>query len=207
MINALKFFPVSNGEDFRDLLLATAESPPNAPKPTKLDRFVAAHPTVSAANATVHTPDSFASEEYYGVNAFVFVSKEGARQAFRYHLVPERTVHLDAAEAAKKAPDFLIDELPQRLQKGPVIFHLKAQLAEQGDPTSDPTKPWPDGRKQVDLGTVTISKVVANSLEAQKSLLFLPSALTDGIEESDDPLIDLRSAAYAISFSRRNPGG
>jgi len=33
--------------------------------------------------------------------------------------------------------------------------------------------------------------------------LFLPTALIDGIEASDDPLIQLRGAAYAVSFSRR----
>jgi catalase len=36
-------------------------------------------------------------------------------------------------------------------------------------------------------------------------LFFLPGQLTDGIEQSDDPLIDVRNAAYAVSFSRRNP--
>jgi len=133
------------------------------------------------------------------------VNKAGEKQAFRYRLVPERSVHLDAAEAAGKAPDFLIDELPQRLKSGPVTFHLKAQLAAPGDPTNDATKPWPDDRKAVDLGVVTIDKAAANSLEAQKQLLFLPGALTDGIEESGDPLIDVRDGAYAVSFSRRNP--
>jgi catalase len=36
-------------------------------------------------------------------------------------------------------------------------------------------------------------------------LLFLPGQLIDGIEPSDDPLIDARTSAYAVSFSRRNP--
>ena len=36
-------------------------------------------------------------------------------------------------------------------------------------------------------------------------LLFLPGQLTDGIEQSDDSMIDVRNGAYAISFSRRNP--
>jgi catalase len=205
VINALKFFPVANATDFRDLLLAVAASPPDAPKPTKIEQFVAAHPSVAAANATVKTPDSFANEDYYGVNAFVFVSKAGQKQAFRYHLVPEHSVHLDPAEAAKKSPDFLTEEMQERLKKGPVTFHLKAQLAAPGDPTNDATKPWPDDRKTVDLGIVTLTKAAENTLEAQKPLLFLPGQLTDGIEESDDPLIDLRNAAYAVSFSRRNP--
>ena len=114
VINSLKFFPVSNGADFRDLLLALAASPPDAAKPTKFDQFVAAHPTVPAAFATVATPDSFADEEYYGIDAFVFVNKAGERQAVRYQMVPERVVHLDAADAAKRAPNFLMDELPER---------------------------------------------------------------------------------------------
>jgi catalase len=205
VINSLKFFPVSTGEEFRDLLLALVASPPDAAKPTKFEQFVASHPSVPAAFATVATPDSFADEEYYGVDAFVLINKAGARQAVRYQMVPEHVVHLQPADAAKRSPDFLMEELPKRLQSGPVTFHLKAQLAAAGDPTKDPAKAWPADRKVVDLGVLTIDKVVPNSLDAQKALLFLPSQLTDGIEPSDDPLIDVRSAAYAVSYSRRNP--
>jgi catalase len=35
-------------------------------------------------------------------------------------------------------------------------------------------------------------------------LLFLPDQLTDGIEASNDPPIDVRDGAYAESFSRLN---
>jgi integrase len=37
--NSLEFFPAGTGEDFRDLLLAIIVSPPDAPKPTKLEQF------------------------------------------------------------------------------------------------------------------------------------------------------------------------
>jgi catalase len=203
VINALHFFPVSNGADFRDMFLAIADSPPDAPKPTKLDRFMAAHPNVKAANAAVATPLSFANEEYFGVNAFVFVNKDGARQPFRYHMTPERVAHLTTDEAANKAPNFLIDEIQERLKKGPVTFHLKAQLAEPSDQTSDGSKPWPDDRKQVDMGELTIASVAPDSQEEQAKLLFLPGQLPDGIEQSGDPMIDIRNAAYPISFARR----
>jgi catalase len=204
VINSLKFFPVATGEDFRDLLLALAASPPDASKPTKFEQFAASHPSVPAAFATVSTPDSFANEEYYGVNAFVFVNKSGERQAVRYQMVPERVVHLVASDAAKQPPNFLMDELPERLKRGPVTFHLRAQLAAAGDSTKDPTIAWPNDRKVVELGILTIDKAVPNSAEMEKKLLFLPGELTDGIEESDDPLIDVRNGAYALSFSRRN---
>jgi len=205
VINSLKFFPVATGVQFRDMLRALAESPPNAPKPTKFEQFAAAHPSIPRAFATVKTPASFAEEEYYGINAFVFVNKKGEKQAFRYVAAPEKIVHLDPAEAAKKAPNFLIEELPSRLAHGPVTFRLKAQLASPGEPTNDPSHPWRDDDKVVELGVLTIDKVVADSLDAQKKLLFLPGQLIDGIEQSDDPMVDIRDGAYAVSFSRRNP--
>jgi catalase len=205
VINSLKFFPVGSGEDFRDLLVAIAESGPDAAKPTKLDQFKASHPSVDKAFATVATPASFADENYYGIDAFVFVDRTGRKQAVRYQMLPEKLVHLGAEDAAKKSPDFLVDELPRRVAQKPVVFHLKAQLADAGDQTRDPSQPWPDSRKLVDLGTLALDKPVADSLQAQKTLLFMPTALTDGIELSDDTLPVVRAGAYAVSFSRRHP--
>jgi catalase len=205
VINSLKFFPVATGEEFRDFLLAVAESPPGAQKPTKLDQFVEKHPSVPKALGTVETPDSFADEEYYGVDAFILVNAKGERHAVRYMMSPEKLVHLSAAEATKAAPNFLVDELPAHIARGPVTFHLKAQLASPGDSTKDASVPWPGGNEIVELGELTINKSVSDSLEAQKTLLFLPGQLIDGIEPSDDPLIGVRDGAYAVSFSRRNP--
>ncbi len=203
VIVSLKFFPVGTGEDFRDLLLAISQSPPDAPKPTRFDQFVASHPSVPKAFATVSTPDSFADEEYYGIDAFVFVSKDGHKQAVRYMMVPEKVVHLTPEEAGKKTPDFLVGDLPRRIAQKPVVFHLKAQLAAPGDQTRDPSQPWPDTRQVVELGVLTLDKPVADSLAAQKKLLFMPTQLTDGIELSDDPLPVVRAGAYTVSFSRR----
>jgi catalase len=204
VINNFKFFVVGTGEDFRDLLQAIIASPPEAPKPTKLDQFFASHPNASKALGTLATPDSFADEEYHGINAFIFVSKTRQRQAVRYLLVPEKLVHLTPEEAARQSRDFLFDELTKRMARKPVVFHLKAQLAEPGDQTKDASQLWPDERKVVELGVLTLNKLVPNSLEAQKKLLFMPTSLTDGIELSDDPLPVVRAAAYGVSFARRS---
>jgi len=202
--NSLKFFPVGTGEDFRDLLLALMASPPDVSKPTKLEQFFASHPNAPKAFGSASTPDSYAHEEYHGINAFIFVNKSGQRQAVRYLLVPEQLVHLTPEESAKRPPDFLASDLSQRIARDPVIFHLKAQLAEPGDQTKDASQPWPDERKVVELGTLTLNKVVPNTLEAEKKLLFLPTRIIDGIELSDDPLPLLRGEAYAVSFARRS---
>jgi catalase len=205
--NSFKFFPVGTGEDFRDLLQAIVASPPDAAKPTKLEQFFASHPNAPKAIGSLPIPDSFADEEYHGINAFIFVSKSGQRQAVRYLVVPEKLVHITPEEAARQPPDYLFDDLAKRMAQKPVVFHLKAQLAQPGDQTKDASQPWPDDRKVVELGVLTLNKVVPDSSEVQKKLLFLPTSLTAGIELSDDPLPSMRTAAYGVSFARRTQSG
>ena len=202
VILAVKFFPVATGEEFRDLLVAISESPPGSPKPTKLDQFSASHPAFPASFGSAPTPNSFAEQEYHGIDAFIFVDKSGHRQAVRYIMTPEKAATLTADQAARKPPNFLVDDLPQRIAKRPVVFHLKAQLAAPGDQTQDPSQPWPADRKVVDLGVLTLDTPV-DTLEAQKKLLFLPNRLTDGIELSDDRLPVIRSEVYVLAFARR----
>jgi catalase len=202
--NSLPFFPVATGEDFLALLQALEASGPDAPKPTPAEKFIAAHPSVGKAFGAVSTPVSFARETYNGVDAFIFINAKGERQPFRFQLVPVAgTQHLAPAEAAKMPPDFLVDELPARLAKEAVAFHLIAQLANPGDQTKDPTQPWPDDRRRVNMGTLVLTGAAADNVKSQRDLRFLPNRLAAGIEVSDDPLIDARVRAYVISFGRR----
>ena len=202
--NSFKFFPVGTGEDFRDLLQAIVASPPDAPHPTKLEQFFGSHPNAPKAIGSLPIPDSFADEEYHGIDAFIFVSKSGQRQAVRYVIAPEKVVHIAPEEAAKQSPNYLFDDLVKRIAQKPIVFHVKAQLAEPGDQTKDASQPWPDDRKVVELGVLTLTKVVPNSAEVEKKLLFVPTNLTPGIELSDDPLPSVRAAAYGVSFGRRS---
>jgi catalase len=202
--NSFKFFPVGTGEDFRDLLQAIVASPASAPKPTKLEQFFASHPNAPKALGSLPIPDSFADEEYHGIDAFIFVNKSGQKQAVRYLIVPEKLVHITPEQAARQSPNYLFDDLAKRIAQKPLVFHVKAQLAEPGDQTKDASQPWPDDRKVVDLGVLRLSKVVPNSLETEKKLLFMPTNLTAGIELSGDPLPQVRAAAYGVSFGRRS---
>lgn len=198
--NSLAFFPVATGEDFRDLLQAVLDSPPGSASPTKVEQFFASHPAAASAFASPQTPASVATEVYNGIDSFVFVSASGEKKPFRFRIDPVAGAqHLTAAEAAKLAPNALMDEIKARVGQGPVAFSLKAQLAEPGDATDDATKPYPAGRTVVDLGTITLKTAAADA----KELGYLPTNLTDGIEPSGDPLIDVRTSAYAISYSKR----
>ncbi|WP_099905552.1 catalase, partial [Methylobacterium frigidaeris] len=134
--NSLKFFPVATGEDFRDLLVAITRSGPDAPKPTPVEQFMAAHPAAPKALATARTPSSFGRQVYNGVNAFVLVDAAGKRNPFRYRIVPvDGEEILSADEAKAKGPNYLVEEMPARLAKAPVAFRVEAQIAQPGDAT------------------------------------------------------------------------
>jgi catalase len=202
--NSLKFFTVATPEDFRDLQLAGATNPAVGPKSPQFEAFLRNHPSVELANATVGTPASYADERYNGIDAFIFTNAAGQRQAFRYIIAPGKIVHLSKEDADAKSPNYLAEDLPLRLAQGAVTFHLQAQLAAEGDQTKDPTQAWPDDRQVVDLGTLTVHRVVADSDAVQRRLLFTPGRLTAGIEFSDDPLLTARDGSYAESFRRRS---
>jgi catalase len=67
----------------------------------------------------------------------------------------------------------------------------------------DATAVWPDDRPVVELGILSLTKLAADNNAAEHALAFDPLHLVDGIEPSDDPLLEVRSAAYAISRRRR----
>jgi len=198
-------FPVATADDFRDFLLAIAASGPDAPKPTALDNFLSTHP---AAKAFVEAPNpppvSYGTLPYFGINAFKFTNAKGNTTHVRYQLEPVAgTQYLSKEQVSSKGPDYLTMEIQERVRRGGVKFKWWAQVAERDDKVDNPTIVWPDTRKKVELGTITITKAVADSQAAQKKLLFLPGALVPGIEAAD-PMIAARSAAYIVSLSRRS---
>lgn len=121
----------------------------------------------------------------------------------RYRILPAAGVkHLDANETAKRPDNYLFDELQDRLSHYPAEFRLVLQLAAEGDPIEDPTRPWPEDRPQIELGKFTITKRLPDSDAFQRTMAFNPASLPDGIEPGD-PLIKTRSVLYAISLERR----
>ena len=102
-----------------------------------------------------------------------------------------------------KGPDYLFNELNKRLAKGPIKFKITVQVAEDGDVVNDAIVHWPAERKVVELGTVALTSRVANQVHEQEHIIFDPIPRLDGIEPSDDPLLELRAAVCLISGRRR----
>ncbi|CAJ2512302.1 Uu.00g053170.m01.CDS01 [Anthostomella pinea] len=136
---------------------------------------------------------SFGKEKYFGVNAFNLIAADGKETFIRYRIVPEAgEEYLDEAALKEKSPTFLYDDVPELLKAGPIVFNLKAQVAEAGDVTDDNTVKWPAERQGVELGSIK-----------QKRIIFDPIPRVEGIEASADPLIDVRAAIYLLGGRER----
>lgn len=198
-------FPVRTAEEFAEFLRAIGQSGPGAPKPSPVEMFLGTHP---AALAFVSTPKplpaSFSSESYYAVSAYRFVSNDGSKRFGRYRIVPKHAVsYLEAAAAANVGPDFLFEEIRDRLASGPVGMRIEVQLAAAHDVVDDATVHWPVDREVVPFGDLELTGVLPNNDAEQKRIIFDPIPRLDGIEPSEDPLLEVRATAYLISGRRR----
>ena len=195
------FFPVRTGEDFLAFLQALKAGGDNVGK--FLDKHPAAGKFVQALKPL---PTSFAREQYWAVSAYVLVNSDGKRTPVRYQLVPADGVELLSEDVAKgSGPNYLGEEIAARLQSSLVGFKLLAQIASEGDVIDDATVHWPDDREIVELGEVKIQKVVEEPEQSneQKHIIFDPTPRIEGIEESGDPLVSIRSGVYLISGKER----
>jgi catalase len=207
MIN-LPVFPVNTIEAFHEQLLASAPDPATGkPDPVKMKTFLAAHPeTVRAMQLIRDYPVSsgFDNSAYYALNAFFFISAHGAVKPVRWAVVPVQPFEpIGPAHAGTSDKNYLFDALIASIHRGPLQWRLIVTVGQPGDPTSDPTTPWPPDRRQIDVGTLTIDRIESEDSSPARDVNFDPLVLPNGMAASDDPLLSARSAAYSQSFTRR----
>jgi catalase len=198
-------FPVRTGEEFLEFNRAVAASPPTASHPWPIETFLGSHPlALRFVQMPKPIPTSFARESFFAVSAVRFTNAEGRSRFGRYRLRPAAgNEYLSADEAAKKSPNFLMDEITQRLKSGPVTYRIFVHLAAAGDQVNDATATWSDTREEIEFGTVTLTEHVDEMAPEMRRIIFDPRPGTDGIEPSDDPLFEVRAALYLMSGRRR----
>jgi catalase len=198
-------FPTRTGQEFLDFLRAAAASASATQSPTPVELFLHDHPAALAfVQAPKPTPSSFARESYFGVTAMRFTDKDGVSRYGRYRIVPEAgNEFLDDAALKGKSADFLFEEIAARVAKGTASFQIHVQTAADGDVVDDATIHWPEDRPVVELGKLVLNQVAPDNAHEQKKIIFDPIPRVDGIEPSEDPLLELRAAIYLLSGRRR----
>jgi catalase len=198
----LPFFPVSTPAAFYELLQL-----PHSKDPDAMKTFIAAHPEFAAFGGWAKSAPwtaSYAEQQYNSLDAFIFVDRAGTGHAVRWSLLPQaQVVPITDQALTALGPDHLEQDIAERVANSPQGWTLTLTLANPGDPTSDPSKPWPDGRRTVEAGTLIVDKIQAERDGPCRDINFDPTILPDGIRVSDDPFPAARSSAYAKSYDLR----
>ena len=205
---SLPCFFVRTPEDFVAFTRAAKRLPViNQPGP-RLALYLLRHrealPALRAALSS-KPPEGYAKVRYNGLHAYRWVDADGGSRFVRYSWMPEAgEASLSGDDAKRGGRDYLRDEMVERLEREPVRFTLRVQIAGDGDPTGDATARWPQDREQVDVGTLEVTELESGRDTGGDILVFDPSRMTDGIELGDDPLPEFRSQAYSVSVERRS---
>jgi catalase len=198
-------FPTRTAEEFEDFLRALVATDPSQPHPNAIEKFLSAHPkALEFVQAPKPIPTSFARESFYAVSAFKFTAANGASRFGRYRILPELgNQYLDAAETEAQRPNFLFEDIRQRVSREPIRFRIIVQLAEEGDTVDDATVRWPENRPQLRLGEFALDALVAENDVERRRYIFDPIPRVEGIEASADPLFQTRADVYLLSGRRR----
>jgi catalase len=196
------FFPVSTPQAFYELLVASASKDPNAMK-----TFAGVHPEIAAFGAWAKSAlwtGSYAEEQYNSLNSFILIDNSGAEHAVRWSLLPAaQPIPISPDDLAKRGPNFLEQEIAERVRGGPLRWTMVVTVANPGDPTADSSKAWPEDRRTVEVGTLTVQQIQPERDGPCRDINFDPTVLPTGIRTSDDPFPAARSSTYAKSFDRR----
>ena len=202
-------FIVRTPEEFLEFVRLRKPDPETGlPDLAALGAFVAARPEAQRAAQILLAavpPASFLQSEYFGIHAFHFLAADGTARYGRYRFAPELGVaSLTSEEGLRRDRNYLHEDLLARLGSGPASFTLHIRIAGQDDDPSDPTAEWPADRREILAGRLEITAPVEDADAGCERLLFDPLTLCDGIEASGDPILPVRSRAYAVSLKRRS---
>jgi catalase len=210
MINT-PMFGAAVPQTFLDSILALKPDPATGkPDPEKMKAFKASHPDNAAQTQFLdknNPPVSYANSAYFGIHTFKFIDKKQHPTLVRWRFVPkDGEKRLSDEEIKTSGSNFLEDRLIERVKRSPVQWDMMVTIGQPGDPEDNPTLAWPEGRKEIHAGTLTITSAGPQKSGKCGQINYDPLVMAEGIAPTNDPILRFRSPAYAASFSRRMSG-
>ncbi len=211
-MNNIPVFIVDTPESFYEQLNAARLDPAtHKPDPAAMKDFISRHPETARAFEVIKAqpPSSgFADSTFNGLNAFRFVNAAGVSVPVRWGALPLQPAVVQASSpdddtARSSGQNHLFDDLIVQQHERPLRWRLVVTVGEPGDSTTKSTVGWPESRRHVDAGIITVENLSSEDTGPCTDINFDPLVLPPGIEPSDDPLLGARSAVYARSFTLR----
>jgi catalase len=206
-----KLFVVNSMEQLQGMLDAGRPDSDNAGiNKAGLAQFIAANPNTAAVikmRRESLAPVSFATTAFHAVHAFRFLNDANEERIARIHFEPVAGIEgRPVEELSKEDTEILFEEINGRIAKAPVSYTLVLQFAEPGDPINDATAPWPEERPRLEMGRLTLMAPITEEEIGDPVMNHDPTVLTDGIEPTDDPILQMRRGIYEVSAAQRTGG-
>lgn len=215
--NNIPVFFIQDAVKFPDLIHATKPEPDN-----EIPQASTAHDTfydfvVSTPETTNMVlwvlsdrgiPRSFRMMEGFSVNTFRFVNSKGEGRFIKFIWKPLLGVHSLVWDEAHKLgginPDYHRSDLFDAIQRGDYPeYELYVQMIEEKDEHNfdfdilDPTKHWPEELVPVmKIGKLVLNRNPENFFAEVEQVAFHPGNVVQGIDFSNDPLLQGRLFSY-----------
>jgi len=99
-------------------------------------------------------------------HAFVLISGEEDRAVGRLQVDPIAAgSKLTDDEVPTQSPNFLDNDIRERVSQAAVKMRLLFQIADPGDAIDDISAPWPEGRSMVNLGEISLDRICGGCSE------------------------------------------
>ncbi|MEH6945087.1 catalase [Bacillus sp. JJ722] len=218
--NHIPVFSIRDPIRFPEFINAFSPSPKNnLIDPNSMWSFVARTPEsmhfVVRLYSDAGTVKSLRRIPGHSVNTYVWRNAQGNRKYVKYHWYPFEGVQYigrkEANRLAAENPDYAGKDLHDAIAGGkPVEYGLYVQLMDPKDEENlsydplDDTKVWDEKEYPlIPIGKMVLNKNPDNYMEQVEKIAFSPSNLLDGVELSDDKILQGRANIYSDSQRRR----
>ena len=198
--------PLRDARDAADFFASQQIDPATGkPDPARKKAFGATHPWLKSAaeeNAHRFISSGFADDTFHSLDSFVLVAANGAKTAVRWTMAPVQPVM--PSDGKQGGHDYLFRQLIGDIHERPLKWRLMMTIAGAQDAINDPSQIWARDDQKIDAGTLTLTSVESEDGGPCTGITFDPLILPPGILPSDDPILQVRSAAYMRSFLLRS---
>ncbi|MCR9087821.1 MAG: catalase [Rhodobacteraceae bacterium] len=196
-MNTEDFFPVPTAEEFVALMRAKAQGDEAVAAFAKNSPDLRAHKAHQSARDMTLRP--YEGATYNSINSFYLVDNADTRTAVRWSFVPagEHDIVLETS------PSFFLEKIRENLSRGEVAWDMVVTIANPADDILNPATPWEGDHTQFTAARLVVENAMQEEDSTCGEMNFDPLVLSDGFEPTEDPMLEARSAVYAIGVSRR----
>jgi catalase len=216
--NNLKVFFIRDAMKFPDLVHAFKPDPvTNRQDPNRIFDFISLTPEsmhmITWLFSARGIPANYREQEGAGVNTYKMVNREGEAVLVKYHWIPKQGVRSLTQEEADRIGDFnhASKDLYDAIERGDFPeWELRVQVMSNDehpeldfDPLDD-TKTWPEERfPMLPVGRMVLDRNPVNYFAEVEQAAFGTGVLVDGLEFSDDKMLQGRTFSYSDTQRHR----